>query len=552
MRTPSRAGGSACSATTARAGSRSRSPPRTAPPPITTTSGLNVFTSPTSPNPSRVPISASTSRAGGSPLCASSVTIPPSISLSAASRRPSAESGCSAATRRPSRPIAFPDTSASKQPIPGQSPGHSGPCSAKTECPISAPTPEAPRYTSPFSHSPPPIPVPSEIMTAYRAPAAAPRRASASIDAFPSLSTTTGSPSRSLIRSRNGTPSSGRWFDQRDTPASRSTSAGMPKPTASTSGAAARTSSTASVNMPSVSVRSAPRHVRRTLWWTTICSSTTPPSSLVPPASMPITRRGGMAVDIQRGVNDPTPGPPEYKVYRARRRPRAGGGDLDALRNRLARFRRDDDGDRPQTPREKRPITPGRVLKWVALAIGAWLLLSLVVFVISAQTQGGVSPETERALSSSGSLFSGSIMLVHAAFGSVRKLSIPRDVEVEVPGHGINKINAAYALGGPALTIETVESFLGNGLEVNHLVEVDFANFPDFIDSLGGVTVDNKTRICSPPFDNFWKGEVDLNGKRPLVYSRVGKTPGPPAEGARARAARQQQVLSAIASKAKS
>ena len=292
-----------------------------------------------------------------------------------------------------------------------------------------------------------------------------------------------------------------------------------------------------------------------------------------------------MAVDIQRGVNNPTPGPPEYKVYRARRRPRAGGGDLDALRNRLSRFRRDDDGDRPQTPRDKRPITPGRVLKWVALAIGAWLLLSLVVFFISAQTQDGVSPETERALSSSGSLFSGSnilvlgsdvrkgdsidesqsgpgrsdtIMLVHAAFGSVRKLSIPRDVEVEVPGHGINKINAAYALGGPALTIETVESFLGNGLEVNHLVEVDFANFPDFIDSLGGVTVDNKTRICSPPFDNFWKGlrfrkgEIELNGRRALGYSRVRKNPCAPAEDDRARAARQQQVLSAIASKVKS
>ena len=97
-------------------------------------------------------------------------------------------------------------------------------------------------------------------------------------------------------------------------------------------------------------------------------------------------------------------------------------------------------------------------------------------------------------------------MLVHAAFGSVRKLSIPRDVEVDIPGHGINKINAAYALGGPALTIETVESFLGNGLEVNHVVEVDFEDFPDFIDALGGVTVNNKTRICSPPFDNFWKG----------------------------------------------
>ena len=282
-------------------------------------------------------------------------------------------------------------------------------------------------------------------------------------------------------------------------------------------------------------------------------------------------------------MNDPTPGPPEYKVYRARRRRRAGGGDLDALRKRLARHRRDDGQPRP--PRERKQITPGRVLKWVGIAIAGWLLLSLVVFLISAQTQDGVSDETERALSSKGSLFGGSnilvlgsdvrtgesidesqsgpgrsdtIMLVHAAFGSVRKLSIPRDVEVDIPGHGVNKINAGYALGGPALTIETVESFLGNGLQVNHVVEVDFEEFPDFIDALGGVTVNNKTRICSAPFDNFWKGihfkkgEIDLDGRRALGYARVRKNNCAPAEDDRDRAARQQQVLAAIGSKTKS
>jgi len=281
-------------------------------------------------------------------------------------------------------------------------------------------------------------------------------------------------------------------------------------------------------------------------------------------------------------VNDPTPGPPEYKVYRSRRKPLARGGDLDALRQRLSRNR---DGDEPRVPRDRPPITPGRVFKWVGLAIAGWIVLSLVLFLISAQTQEGVSAETERALSSRGSLFTGSnilvlgsdvrtgesidesqsgpgrsdtIMLVHSAFGSVRKLSIPRDVEVNVPGHGINKINAAYALGGPALTIETVESFLGNGLEVNHVVEVDFKDFPDFIDSLGGVTVNNKSRICSPPFDNFWKGlnfkkgEIELDGRRALGYARVRKNSCAPAEDDRDRAARQQQVLSAIGSQVKS
>ncbi|MGH2802852.1 MAG: LCP family protein [Thermoleophilaceae bacterium] len=269
-------------------------------------------------------------------------------------------------------------------------------------------------------------------------------------------------------------------------------------------------------------------------------------------------------------------GPPDYKVYRSRKRPtsRFGGGtDLNALKRKLGRAR----GEEPRGERGR--ITPGRVLKWVAIAIAAWLLLSLVLFMVSAQLQDGVSDEAERALSSEGSLITGStvlvlgsdartgesidesqtgpsradsIMLVHASLGSVRKLSIPRDIEVEIPGFGTNKVNAAYALGGPALTIETIEGFLGNGLQISHLVEVDFERFPELVDALGGITVNNKTRICSPPFDNFYKGitfrkgELELNGRRALGYARVRKNPCSPGEDDRARAARQQEVFRAI------
>ena len=278
-------------------------------------------------------------------------------------------------------------------------------------------------------------------------------------------------------------------------------------------------------------------------------------------------------------MSDPDPGgPPDYKVYRSRKRPLqrlTGGTDLDALKRRLSRARNEE----PSAPRERGGITPGRVLKWIALALLGWTLLSAVLFLISAQLQDGVSPEAERALSDDGNLLTGStilvlgsdartgesidesqsgpsradsIMLVHAALGSIRKLSIPRDIEVEIPGHGTNKVNAAYALGGPALTIETVEGFLGNGLQINHLVEVDFEAFPELIDALGGVTVQNKTRICAPPFDNFWegfrlrKGEQELDGTRALGFARVRKNPCAPAEDDRARAARQQEVLRAM------
>ena len=169
--------------------------------------------------------------------------------------------------------------------------------------------------------------------------------------------------------------------------------------------------------------------------------------------------------------------------------------------------------DRP--PREGRGITPGRVVAWIAGAVVAWLALSLVLFMVSAALEDGVSERTEQALSGGGNFLSGSndprARLRRAqgrldrrvpgrrpraptrscsctpAFGGVRKLSIPRDAEAEIPGHGTQKINAGYALGGPALTIHTVESYLGNGLKINHVIEVDFENFPEFIDALGGI-----------------------------------------------------------------
>jgi len=67
-------------------------------------------------------------------------------------------------------------------------------------------------------------------------------------------------------------------------------------------------------------------------------------------------------------------------------------------------------------------------------------------------------------------------------------LSLPRDLRVKVPGYGLEKINAAYSFGGPALTIQTVEGV--TGVDINHYLEVDFNAFRDITDSLGGVYLD--------------------------------------------------------------
>ncbi len=106
--------------------------------------------------------------------------------------------------------------------------------------------------------------------------------------------------------------------------------------------------------------------------------------------------------------------------------------------------------------------------------------------------------------------------------------------------------------GGPALMIRTVEGFMGHGIKVSHLIEVDFENFPALIDSLGGIDVTVKQKICSPPFDNFWKGltfrrgERHLNGERALGFARIRKNSCAPNETDIDRARRQQEVLSAI------
>ena len=63
-----------------------------------------------------------------------------------------------------------------------------------------------------------------------------------------------------------------------------------------------------------------------------------------------------------------------------------------------------------------------------------------------------------------------------SAAAPTRRSRIPRDTVVDIPGHGTNKINAAYAFGGPALATQTVKEYLG--VEINHVVEVSFENFP--------------------------------------------------------------------------
>jgi LCP family protein required for cell wall assembly len=84
---------------------------------------------------------------------------------------------------------------------------------------------------------------------------------------------------------------------------------------------------------------------------------------------------------------------------------------------------------------------------------------------------------------------SDTMMIVHvpADHSSVSVVSLPRDSWVEIPGHGMNKINAAFGLGGPKLMVRTVEH--DTGLTINDYIEVDFPGFVKVVNALGGVNI---------------------------------------------------------------
>jgi LCP family protein required for cell wall assembly len=158
---------------------------------------------------------------------------------------------------------------------------------------------------------------------------------------------------------------------------------------------------------------------------------------------------------------------------------------------------------------------------------------------------------------------SDSVMVVHTDPSRHRivYLSIPRDLRVDVPGHGYDRINVAYQIGGAALSIKTVSAY--TGLPVNHVLVVDFGEFRQLIDALGGIDVNVPKPILSNSFDcpysasrcaswpgyRFRKGMQHMSGRRALIYSRIRENKLDPSETDISRGARQQQIVQAVLSK---
>jgi LCP family protein required for cell wall assembly len=287
-------------------------------------------------------------------------------------------------------------------------------------------------------------------------------------------------------------------------------------------------------------------------------------------------------------------GPPDYKVYRSRKGlfSRLRSADLAGLRERAKLPGKRPGKDRePRQGRRLRGPSGGvkRVLKWVGIAALGWILLSFLAFAVSAQLQSfKLSGEAKEALHGNplllpsaqtilvlgtdarppdtkepgaapsqkcfdqqshgdaphdgceeGQFRADTLMLIRAGGGAFRKLSIPRDSYAEIPGHETTKINAAFAFGGAALQIKTIEKFLN--LQIDHVAIVDFTGFEDLIDAVGGVEVDLPHKLCADIAGgsgggqggvtlHLKQGENTLDGEKALAYSRIreaSECPGP-------------------------
>ena len=271
-----------------------------------------------------------------------------------------------------------------------------------------------------------------------------------------------------------------------------------------------------------------------------------------------------------------TPGRPPGPVGPVRRVPPVGPGGPRPVRGRVTRRQR---------PRRSLPYRVARAVLVVlcTLVLGAaggyvWADGSLhrevdlgaladrppggagtTYLVVGSDSRKGLDEATRRRLSigSAGGGRTDSIILVHRGRHGTTMVSLPRDSWVTVPPYvrpetgrhypaTKNKINAAYALGGPDLLVRTVEH--NTGVRVDHYVEVGFAGFVDLVDAVGGVRmcVNRDIRDKASGLD-LTRGCHTLDGGQALAFVRQRHQE---AKGDLGRTRNQQRFLGALAHRA--
>jgi LCP family protein required for cell wall assembly len=294
--------------------------------------------------------------------------------------------------------------------------------------------------------------------------------------------------------------------------------------------------------------------------------------------------------------SEPEP-PPRYTRYRARPRllpgREAGQSSPEPGRGGQGAWRRGRRGERaaltPSGSRAQRfaawwrRLTVKRVVLGLLGLFVAWIVLSLVLFSISSHFERTSPPSSvagvldpagfpltsannilvlgsdrrpkgskEPGANTSGPSRSDSILLLRIGGGHDARLSIPRDTVIEIPGHGEQKINAAYAFGGPALSISVIKRYLN--IPINHLVEVNFEDFPQLIDAMGGVDYAGGCIVSRVDggFSNggytlrLPRGTHHIDGKQALALARTRENLCAPNETDLQREEHQQALFTAM------
>jgi LCP family protein required for cell wall assembly len=124
---------------------------------------------------------------------------------------------------------------------------------------------------------------------------------------------------------------------------------------------------------------------------------------------------------------------------------------------------------------------------------------------------------------------------------AIALFSLPRDLKVNIPGYGVDRLNAAYTLGGPKLTLKTVAQV--TGLDIHHVVNVNFDGFYRAVNAIDCVYIDVDRRYYVPPEADYAEIDIEagyqlLCGERALQYVRFRH-----ADTDITRTARQQEFL---------
>jgi LCP family protein required for cell wall assembly len=137
------------------------------------------------------------------------------------------------------------------------------------------------------------------------------------------------------------------------------------------------------------------------------------------------------------------------------------------------------------------------------------------------------------------------MMLIHVPEdgSAVYVMSFPRDLYIDIPGNGKDRVNAALAFGGVSLAVNTVEDY--TGVPIDHVAMIDFEGIQGLVDALGGIEVNVSQDFERNGF-TFTKGKQEINGEEALTFVRERKLF---AEGDFARNRNQQQVLLGIVKK---